>query len=45
MGEKTNLHRTVADKIECKRQVGTPCCRRQDTMRMDIEEIGWQGVS
>jgi hypothetical protein len=32
-------------KPEGKRRLGRPRCRRADNIRMDIRELGWEGVN
>jgi hypothetical protein len=44
MGEKRNLYRIVVGKYEGKKQVGTPSCRCESNTRIDVKEMGWQGV-
>jgi hypothetical protein len=44
MGEKINLYRIVVGKHEGKKQVGTPSCRCEGHTRIDVNEMGWQGV-
>jgi PAS domain-containing protein len=43
MGE-TNAYRTSVRKPEGKRPLGRPRCRWVDNIKMDIREIGWDGV-
>jgi hypothetical protein len=31
-------------KREGKKQVGAPSCRYKDNTRIDVKEMGWQGV-
>jgi hypothetical protein len=44
MGEKRNAYRILVGKPEGKRLLGRPRCRRVDNIKMDLREIGWDGV-
>jgi hypothetical protein len=44
MGEKRNAYRTLVGKPEGKRPLGRPKRRRMDKSKMDLREIGWDGV-
>jgi hypothetical protein len=44
MGEKKNDYRILAGKPERKRQLGRPRRRWVDNVKMDLREIGWDGV-
>jgi hypothetical protein len=42
-GEKRNAYRLVG-KLEGRRPLGRPRCRRLDNIRMDLVEVGWGDV-
>jgi hypothetical protein len=44
MGEKRNECRISVGKPEAKRPLGRPRRRWVDNMKMDLREIGWDGV-
>jgi hypothetical protein len=44
MGEKGNAYRILVGKPEGKRPIGRPRCRWVDNIKMDLREIGWDGV-
>jgi hypothetical protein len=44
MGEKRNAYRIFLGKPERKRPLGRPRRRWVDNIRMDLREIGWDGV-
>jgi hypothetical protein len=43
-GEKRNAYRILVGKPEGKRQLGRPRNRRVDNIKMDLREIGWDGM-
>jgi hypothetical protein len=50
MGEKRNMYRLLVGKPDGKRPLGSPRCRRIDTIKMDLLEIGlnvvdWIGLA
>jgi hypothetical protein len=45
MGEKRNAYRILVGKQEEKRPLGRPRRRWVDNIKMDLREIGWDGVA
>jgi hypothetical protein len=43
-GEKRNAYRTLVGKPEGKRPLGRPKLRWVDIIKMDLREIGWDGM-
>jgi hypothetical protein len=44
MWEKRNAYRILVGKTEDKRPLGTPRRRWVDKIKMDLREIGWDGM-
>jgi hypothetical protein len=44
MGVKRNTYRLLVGKPEGKRPLGRPRCRLKDNIKMDVREIGLDGV-
>jgi hypothetical protein len=44
MGEKTNVYRISVGKPDGKRPLGRRRTRWVDNIKMDLSEIGWDGV-
>jgi hypothetical protein len=44
MGVKRNAYRILVSKPEGKRPLGRPRHRWVDNVKMDLREIGWDGV-
>jgi hypothetical protein len=44
MGEKRNAYRILAGEPEGKRPLGGPSRRWVDNIKMDLREIGWDGM-
>ena len=44
MGERRGVYRILVGKPEGKRSLGRPRCRREDNIKMDIQEVGCWGM-
>jgi hypothetical protein len=44
MGEESNAYRILVGKPEGKRLLGRPRRRWTDNIKMDLREIGWDGL-
>jgi hypothetical protein len=44
MGEKRNAYRILVGEREGKRPLGRPRRRWEDSIKMDLREIGWYGM-
>jgi hypothetical protein len=44
MGETRNAYRILVGKPEGERPLGRPRCRWVDNIKMDLREIGWDGM-
>jgi hypothetical protein len=44
MEEMRNAYKTLVGKLEGKRQLGISRCRWEDNIKLDLREIGWEGV-
>jgi hypothetical protein len=44
MGETRNAYRILVGKPEGKRPLGRPRCRWVDNIKIDLREIGWDGM-
>jgi hypothetical protein len=44
MRETRNAYRILVGKPEGKRPLGRPRCRWVDNIKMELREIGWDGV-
>jgi len=41
MGDSRDVYRILMGKPEGKRQLGRPRLRREDSIKMDLQEVGW----
>jgi hypothetical protein len=44
MGECRGVYRVLVWKPDAKRQLGRPRCRREDSIKMNLQEVGWRGM-
>jgi hypothetical protein len=44
MGETRNAYRILVGKPEGKKPLGRPRCRWVDYIKIDLREIGWDGM-
>jgi hypothetical protein len=44
MGARRYAYRIFVGKLEGRRPLGRPRCRWVDNIKMDLREIGWNGV-
>jgi hypothetical protein len=44
MGEIKNVYKILVGKPERKRLLGRPRSRRENDIRVDLRETGWEGV-
>jgi hypothetical protein len=44
MGEVRGAYRVLAGRPEGRRPLGRPRCRWGDNIKMDLQEVGWEGV-
>ena len=44
MGERGSICRVLMGKSEGKRPLGRPRRRWKDTMKMDLQDVGWVGM-
>jgi hypothetical protein len=44
MGEERSVYRVLVGKTEGKRQLGRPRCRWEDNIKMDLQEVGCEGM-
>jgi len=45
MGERRGIYREMVGKPEGKRQLGRPRRRWEDNIKMDIQEVGLEGMN
>ena len=41
MGERRDTYRVLVGKPEGKKPLGRPSCRWEDSIKMDLQEVGW----
>jgi len=44
MGDMKSVYAILVGKPEVKRPLGRPRRRREDNIRMDLREVGWEDV-
>jgi hypothetical protein len=44
MGDRRGVHRVFVGKPERKRPLGTPRCRWEDNIKMNLQEVGFGGM-
>jgi hypothetical protein len=44
MGKMRNAYKILVGEPERKVPLGRPRCRREDNIRMDLREVGWECV-
>jgi hypothetical protein len=44
MGAMRNANKILVGKLEGKRPLGRPRCKWEDNIRMNLRELGWEGV-
>jgi hypothetical protein len=44
MGERRDVYRVLVGKPKEKRPLGRPRCRRKDNIKMDLKEVGCEGM-
>jgi hypothetical protein len=45
MGEGVGAYRILVGRPEGRRPFGRPRCRWEDNIKMDLQEVGWEGVN
>jgi hypothetical protein len=45
MGEGRGAYRILVGRLEGRRPLGRPRPRREDNIKMDLQEVGWEGVA
>ena len=45
MGEKRGVYRVLVGKPEGKRPLGRPSFRWEDNIKMDLQEVGCEGMN
>jgi hypothetical protein len=41
MGDRKGAYMVLVGRPERKRSLGTPRCRLEDNIKMDLQEVGW----
>jgi len=44
MGERRSIYRVLVGRPAGKRHFGRPRCRREDNIKMDLQDVGWGGM-
>jgi hypothetical protein len=45
MGDRRGVYRVLVGKPEGKRPLGRPRCRWEGNIKMDLQEVGYVGIS
>jgi hypothetical protein len=44
MGDRRHVYRVLVGRPEGKRPLGTPRCRWEDHIKMELQAGGWRGI-
>jgi hypothetical protein len=43
MGDSRGAHWVLVDRLEGRKPLGRPMCRREDNIKMDLQAVRWGG--